>query len=43
MARAMATGTMVFVSDVVEDGEEGGNGDGHGNNEGEGDEGERQR
>ena len=31
------------MSDVAEDGEEGGNGDGHGNNEGEGDEGERQQ
>ena len=29
------------MSDVDEDGEEGGNGDGHGDNEGEGDEGER--
>jgi hypothetical protein len=29
-ARAMATGTMGFVSDVDDDEEEGGNGDGHG-------------
>jgi hypothetical protein len=31
------------VSDVDEDGEEGGNCDGHGDNEGEGNKGERQR
>ena len=38
-----ALGQSRFVSNVDEDGEEGGNSDGHGDNEGEGDKGKRQR